>query len=117
MTGLYIGAAYYKLPIVIDGVISIAAALLAYRFHPLTKEYMFASHVSKEPAYRLAAEEMQLHPMLQLDMRLGEGTGCPIAMRVIDTALAVMREMNTFADVAADTEYREELQVDNSRGN
>ena len=58
-----------------------------------------------------------MHPMLQLDMRLGEGTGCPIAMRVIDTALAVMREMNTFADVAADTEYREELQVDNSRGN
>lgn len=117
MTGLYIGAAYYKLPIVIDGVISIAAALLAYRFHPLTKEYMFASHVSKEPAYRLASEEMKLHPMLQLDMRLGEGTGCPIAMRVIDTALAVMREMNTFSDVAADTEYREELQVDNSRGN
>lgn len=116
MTGLYIGAAYYRIPVVIDGVISIAAALLAYRFHPLTREYMFASHVSKEPAYRLAAGELKLHPMLQLGMRLGEGSGCPIAMRVIDTALAVMRDMNTFADVAADDEYREELQVDNSRG-
>ncbi len=109
MTGLYTGAAYYRMPIVIDGVISVAAALLAYRIHPVVKEYMFASHISKEPAYALAAAEMQLKPMLDLKMGLGEGSGCPLAMQIIDTALAVMCNMDTFADLKLDTEYRNEI--------
>ena len=111
MVGLYLGAAYYRLPIVIDGVISIAAALLASRFAPLAKAYMLPSHISKEPAYVLAAEAMGLKPMLSLGMRLGEGTGCPIAMRVIDTALAVMRNMSTFAEANSDTEYRKNIKA------
>lgn len=112
MVGLYIGAAYYRLPIVVDGVISIAGALLAYRFSPVVGQYMFASHISKEPGYVLAAQEMQLKPMLMLGMRLGEGSGCPIAMSVIDTAMAVMCDMNTFGDVEITSEYRENTKVD-----
>jgi len=112
LTGLYIGAAYYRLPIVVDGVISIAAALLACRFSPIVKEYLFASHVSKEPAYRLACDALGLEPILQLGMRLGEGSGCPIAMTVIDTALAVISEMSTFSDVKSSAEYREDTKVD-----
>lgn len=111
MTGLYLGAAYHRLPIVIDGVISISAALLASRFAPLAQAYMFPSHISKEPAYILAAEAMGLKPMLNLGMRLGEGTGCPIAMKVIDTALAVMRNMSTFAEANSDTEYRKNIKA------
>ena len=111
MTGLYIGAAYYRLPIVIDGVISIGAALLAARFEPLTKEFMFASHISKEPAYLLAAEALGITPILNLEMRLGEGSGCPIAMKVIDTAMAVMCNMCTFEEANSDTGYRENIKA------
>jgi nicotinate-nucleotide--dimethylbenzimidazole phosphoribosyltransferase len=106
MAGLYIGAACYRLPIVIDGVISISAALLAYKFNPLVKEFMLPSHVSEEPAYRLAAEKMELKPMLNLGMRLGEGTGCPIAMEIVSNAISVINNMNTFEEINLETEYR-----------
>lgn len=112
MTGLYIGAAYFGLPIVVDGVISIAAALLAAQFSPVVKEYFFASHASKEPAYQLACDALGLEPMLQLRMRLGEGSGCPIAMTVIDTALAVLSDMSTFADVKSSGDYREKIKTE-----
>ncbi len=111
MCGMYIGAAYYRKPIVLDGVISIAAALLAYRFNPLTREYMIPSHVSEEPAYAMACQEMQLKPLMILDMRLGEGTGCPIAMGVIDDALAIINQMNTFAETALSTDYQEGIKA------
>lgn len=62
MTGLYLGAAYYRIPMVVDGLISIAAALLASRMQPLVKEFLFASHRSTEPAYRLAAEALGCGP-------------------------------------------------------
>ena len=114
LTGLYIGAAYYRLPIVIDGVISIAAALLATRINPLAREFMIPSHQSDEPAYKLAAQALGLKAILNLDMRLGEGTGCPLAMAVVDNALAIINEMSTFAEMAMDAEYREELSVDNT---
>ncbi|MEG1998133.1 MAG: nicotinate-nucleotide--dimethylbenzimidazole phosphoribosyltransferase, partial [Clostridiales bacterium] len=83
MCGMYIGAAYYRKPIVLDGVISIAAALLAYKFNPLTREFMIPSHVSEEPAYAMACQAMDLKPLMILDMRLGEGSGCPIAIGII----------------------------------
>jgi len=99
LTGLYIGAAYYKIPIVIDGVISIAAALLAYKLNPLVKNYMLPSHISQEPAYSAAAAHMELDPVLNLHMRLGEGTGCPILMGVIENALEVFNKMVTFEEM------------------
>lgn len=113
MTGLYVGAAYYRLPIVIDGVISIAAALLASKINFLTRDFMIPSHLSDEPAYKVAAKALQLKPFLNLDMRLGEGTGCPIAMGIVETALAVMNEMSTFAEMAMESDYRQDLSVDN----
>ncbi|MEG0371761.1 MAG: nicotinate-nucleotide--dimethylbenzimidazole phosphoribosyltransferase, partial [Clostridium sp.] len=79
LVGLYLGAAFYKTPIVIDGFISVVAALCAYKINPLCRDYMFASHISMEKGYMIAIKELNLKPMLNLDMRLGEGTGCPIA--------------------------------------
>ena len=111
LTGLYIGAAFYRVPIVVDGVISVAAALLAKRFAPLTVEFMFASHLSEEPAYILAVSELGLMPLLNLNMRLGEGSGCPIAMMVIDTALTVMRDMNTFDQLKLPTDYQKDIKA------
>ena len=111
LTGLYIGAAYTRTPIVIDGVISIAAALLATSFEPLVRDFMIASHISEEPAYSLAAKKMELSPILNLNMRLGEGTGCPLAMNVIDTALAVLRNMNTFDNLKLPTEYQKDIKA------
>ena len=99
MTGVFIGGAVYRVPIIIDGVISIAAALLAYQLEPLTREYMFASHESAEPAYNYAANEMNLTPALKLSMRLGEGTGCAIFMQIIDSALAIINNMGTFDEL------------------
>ena len=97
MTGLFIGAAAQKFTIIIDGVISIAAALLAYQLEPLTREYMLASHESLEPAYTHAAKFMGLIPALRLSMRLGEGTGCAVFMQIIDDALAIINGMGEFA--------------------
>ena len=99
MTGVFIGGAVYRVPVVIDGVISIAAALLAYQLNPLTRDYMFASHESAEPAYKYAANVMNLTPALKLSMRLGEGTGCAIFMQIIDSALAIINNMGTFDEL------------------
>lgn len=109
MVGLYLGCGYFRLPIVADGVISMAAALLAYRLTPLIKDYIIPSHLSEEPAYRIAAEEMGLRPVLALNMRLGEGSGCPIMMQVVETALAAMNDMSTFEEEAMETDYREDI--------
>lgn len=111
LVGLYIGAAYYRIPIVIDGVISIAAALLAYKINPLTKDFMIPSHISEEPAYLLAAEELKIKPLLNLGMRLGEGTGCPISMGVVENALAVINNMYTFEQMTMESEYRKQLKT------
>lgn len=112
MTGLYIGAAYYKIPIVIDGLISVSAALISYRLNPIIKDYMFASHISKEPAYAIAIKEIGLKPMLNLEMRLGEGSGCPLAFSIIETSLYIMNNMASFADVSIDHEYRKNIKTD-----
>ena len=99
MTGIFIGGAIYHVPVIIDGVISISAALLAYHLEPLTREYMFSSHESLEPAYNVASKFLSLIPPLKLNMRLGEGTGCAVFMHVIDDALAVINEMGTFDEL------------------
>ena len=99
MTGVFIGGAIYHVPVIIDGVISIAAALLAYQLEPLTREYMFASHESLEPSYNVASKFLNLYPPLHMNMRLGEGTGCAVFMHVIEDALAVINEMGTFDEL------------------
>jgi len=106
LMGCFIGASYFRIPIVVDGVISVAAALAAFRMNERIRDFMIASHLSKEPAYRIAQNEMGLSPMLDMDMRLGEGTGCPLAYGIIDAACAVMNDMATFEELAIDREYR-----------
>lgn len=106
LTGCYIGAACYRLPMVIDGVISGVAALCAARLNPLCKDFMFASHVSAEPAYAFLMKELGLEPVLDMRMRLGEGTGCPLAFHIIGSACAMLRDMHTFAEEAMDETYR-----------
>ena len=109
MTGAYIGAAACRIPVVIDGYISVVAALAASIIAPRSKDYMFASHVSAEQGYMLAVEELGLDPFLDLDMRLGEGSGCPIAFSVIRGAWDVMNNMATFQEAEIDDEYLEEV--------
>ncbi len=107
LCGIFLGAAYCRVPVVVDGVISIAAALLASKYNPLVKQFMIPSHISEEPAYQAAADALGLEPILNLRMRLGEGTGCPLAMQIVDNALEIMNTMNTFAETALDTDYQE----------
>ncbi len=113
MTGLYIGAAYYRIPIVIDGLISISAALIAYHINKKTVDFMFTSHLSEEVAYLKAVQSLGLEPMLNLHMRLGEGSGCPIAMQIIQNACDIMNNMQTFQDINLEAEYRKDIKMSN----
>ena len=109
MCGAYIGAACARMPVVIDGFISAVAALCACRLNPLAAEYMIPSHASAERGYRLAMEAMGLEPMLLMNMRLGEGSGCPIAFELVAASQSVLRDMATFAEAAIDDGYLAEI--------
>ena len=92
MCGAFLGAAAARRPAVIDGLISAAAALCAVRLCPNVRGYLVPSHASFEIGYRLAMEAMDLHPLFDLGMRLGEGSGCPLAFQVLDAACAVIND-------------------------
>ncbi|MDO5414115.1 MAG: nicotinate-nucleotide--dimethylbenzimidazole phosphoribosyltransferase [Bacillota bacterium] len=109
MAGAFIGAAANKIPVVIDGYISVVAALAAYVMAPKSAGYMFASHKSWEKGYELAVDALGLKPFLELGMRLGEGSGCPIAFQVIKGACDVMRNMATFEEAEINDDYLEEI--------
>lgn len=100
LVGCFLAAAYYKIPIVIDGFISSAAALTAFKINPLIKQYLIPSHCSAEPGYKLIMDEIGLEPSLNLNMRLGEGTGCALVFNIIEAALDVMNNMATFEEVS-----------------
>lgn len=109
MAGAFIGAAANKIPVVIDGYISVVAALASYVMAPKSAGYMFASHKSWEKGYELAVDALGLKPFLELGMRLGEGSGCPIAFQVIKGACDVMRNMATFEEAEINDDYLEEI--------
>ena len=113
MTGAFLGAAYYKIPVVIDGYISAVAALAASRLAPKATGYMFGSHQSKEQGYLIAMDALGIKPYFDLGMRLGEGSGCPISFKIIETACAAMNGMATFAEGAIDADYLEEAKKGN----
>jgi len=100
IAGLIIGAAANKVPVVVDGFISTAGALIAYLIEPKTKDYMFAAHKSQEIGHKALLEKIGLRPILDLDMRLGEGTGAALAMLVIEGGLKIYKEMATFEEAA-----------------
>lgn len=109
MAGAFIGAAYKRIPVVIDGFISVVAALCAYRLCPNSVYYMVPSHESFEIGYRIAIDALDLAPLFDLDMRLGEGSGCPIAMMMLDAACAVMNDMATFEEATIDDSYLDDI--------
>ena len=109
MCGVFLGAARQRLPVVIDGFISVVAALCAGRLCPAAEDYFFASHASHEVGYAAAIKELGLEPWLHLGMRLGEGSGCPIAFRVMEAACAAAEGMATFAGAAIDDSYLDDI--------
>lgn len=104
LTGVFLACAAHRVPVVVDGFISAAAALVAYRLQPLSREYMIPSHSSAEPGFLAMMEQIKMQPILNLDMRLGEGSGCPLAFHVLDGAMAVMNNMATFAEATVSNE-------------
>ena len=98
IAGLVLGAAENGVPVVVDGFISTAGALAAYKLAPPAIDYMFQGHRSVEPGHAFAVKAMGLRPILELDMRLGEGTGAVLAMNVIQAAVNLYNEMATFED-------------------
>lgn len=98
LTGVILGAAARKTPVVLDGFISTAAALTAYKLNENSRQYMIASHLSQEPGHRIMLDLMGLQAMLNLDLRLGEGTGAALAFPLIEAAVKIMHEMATFAE-------------------
>jgi nicotinate-nucleotide--dimethylbenzimidazole phosphoribosyltransferase len=96
MTGVMLGAAAFRLPMALDGFISGAAALLAQRFSPYVRDILFASHLSAEKGHGLMLDALELAPALDLQMRLGEGTGACLLMGLIEASVKIMGEMATF---------------------
>ena len=109
MCGAFLGAAASRRAAVIDGVISAVAALCAVRLCPLVRGYLIPSHASFEIGYRLAMEEMTLRPLFDLGMRLGEGSGCPLAFQMLDAACAVMNNMASFDEAGINDDYLDEI--------
>lgn len=99
LAGVFLGGAIYRVPIVIDGFISSVAALIAVRLCPLSREYMLASHVSREPAAHFILEALELESVITCDMCLGEGTGALTLFPILDMACEVYNRMSTFCDI------------------
>lgn len=109
MCGAFLGAAASHRPVVIDGFISVVAALCAVRLCPAVRDYLVPSHASFEIGYKLAMAEMGLEPLFLLGMRLGEGSGCPLAFQVLSAACAIINNMATFEQAGIDDGYLEEI--------
>lgn len=100
MAGVFIGGARVHLPVVIDGVISAVAALVAEKLAPGVKAYMLPSHRSKEPAAGLILQELGLEPVIDAELALGEGTGAVMFMGLLEMAMSLYRTPTTFSDIS-----------------
>ena len=99
MAGVILGCSANRVPVVLDGFISYAAALIAVNINPRCKDYMIASHYSAEPGAKKALELLGLDPFLKMDMRLGEGSGAALAFNMIEAANYIYKNMLTFDEV------------------
>lgn len=106
LTGVILAAASRRVPIVLDGFISGVAALLACRLCPRAASFLIAAHRSSEPAHAYVLDALKLRPLLDLDLRLGEGSGAALALPLIDAALAIHNEMATFERAGVSHEAR-----------
>lgn len=105
LTGIFIGGSIYKLPVVIDGVISEVAALFAYFINPLCKEYMVASHLSREPVASIIFDILELKPVIDASLALGEGSGCAMLFPLLDMVLEIYTKNASFSDIKIE-EYK-----------
>lgn len=99
LVGVFVGAGVYRIPVILDGVISAVAALLAERMVRGVREYMLASHVGREPAAAALLQELGLTPVIQAELALGEGTGAVMLLPLLDMALSVYQANTTFSDI------------------
>jgi nicotinate-nucleotide--dimethylbenzimidazole phosphoribosyltransferase len=111
LAGIILASASKKVPVVIDGFISGAAALIAYKLEPKVKDYMIASHCSVERGHRLILEYIGLKPLLDLDMRLGEGTGAALGMSIVEASIKILTEMATFQSAAVSEKLNRERET------
>ena len=98
IAGCVLAGAYHRRPVMIDGFISTAGALIAQAICPTVTEYLLSGHCSEEPGHRHMLQQLDLNPILNLGMRLGEGTGGAMAMSIVEGALRVFKEVMTFAE-------------------
>lgn len=99
LAGVVLGCAAHRVPVLLDGFITTSAALVAWRLAPTCTHTMIAGHLSPEPGHQVQLEALGLRPVLDLGMRLGEGSGAALAIPVLRSAVAVLREMGSFADL------------------
>jgi nicotinate-nucleotide--dimethylbenzimidazole phosphoribosyltransferase len=98
IAGLVLGAALHRIPVVVDGFISTAGALIAAEMNPLVKGYIIAAHQSVEIGHRRTLEHLEQRPLLDLNLRLGEGTGAALGISLVEAGVKILMEMATFAD-------------------
>lgn len=98
IAGCMLAGAYHNRPVMVDGFISTAGALIAHALCPYITDYLFAGHRSEEPGHQAMLEHLNLEPILDLRMRLGEGTGGALAMEIMEGAQRVFNEVLTFAE-------------------
>ena len=108
IAGLVLGAAANRIPVVIDGFISTAGALIAYQLCAMVKDYMFAAHTSVERGHWIMLEKMDMKPILNLNMRLGEGTGAALGISLIEAGVKIYNEMATFGEAGVSDRNDEE---------
>ena len=105
IAGLILGAAALKKPVIVDGFITTAGALIAQALSPTSVQYMIAAHRSVEPGHRAAQEKLGKEPLLDLNLRLGEGTGAVLAMNLVEAAARVLTDVATFAEASVSTAH------------
>jgi nicotinate-nucleotide--dimethylbenzimidazole phosphoribosyltransferase len=108
LAGAFLGAAAHRIPVVTDGFIVTAAALIAFELEPRVKDYIFASHSSVEAGHRVILERMGLRPLLDLNMRLGEGTGACLGISLIEAGVKILTQMATFESAEVSKGLEEE---------
>ncbi len=109
IAGLVLGAALHRIPVVVDGFISTAGALIAAEMCPSVKGYMIAAHQSVEIGHRTTLDYLEQIPLLDLNLRLGEGTGAALGISLVDASLKVLAEMATFAGAGVATKNSNEV--------
>jgi len=107
LAGVMLGAAAHRIPVVIDGFISGAAALIATGLAPGLKDYLIAAHLSAENGHKVILQHIGLTPLLSLDMRLGEGTGAVLGIAIVEAAVKTLAEMATFAEAGVSQAQKE----------